>query len=68
MGGAALEWATLLREEKSHDAHRLIASSLAYGDVSTKAGIHLARVEKISGGRVRNTDKRKQRARLWRIY
>ena len=64
--GTALQWATILRSHKQHDAHGIIASALAYGDTSVKAGIQLGKVAEVSSGRV--TRDRTNRDRLWTIW
>ena len=64
--GTALQWATILRSHKQHDAHGIIASALAYGDTSVKAGIQLGKVAEVSDGRVMKD--RSNRDRLWIIW
>ena len=64
--GTALEWANILRSEKRHDAHGIIAGALAYGDTAVKAGIQLRKVAEVSDGRVMKD--RDTTSRLWTIY
>lgn len=64
--GTASDWSEILRAEKHHGASKTINGELSYGSTSKKAGKVLARMAKVSDGRVIKDDSRTSRG--WRIW